>query len=71
MAVLAKVPGKLRSCLEERDAMRQRADEALRAKEEVGSYLMEESGHTGLCLAEAESWAETVCRDDSWKLPLV
>uniref|UniRef100_A0A663F221 Uncharacterized protein n=1 Tax=Aquila chrysaetos chrysaetos TaxID=223781 RepID=A0A663F221_AQUCH len=35
-AMLESVPGKLRSCLEERGAMRQRADEALRAKEEVG-----------------------------------
>ncbi|XP_074746410.1 sperm-associated antigen 5 [Strix uralensis] len=38
-AVLEKVPGKLRSCLEERDAMRQRADEALRAKEEGDRFL--------------------------------
>ncbi|KAM6118583.1 sperm-associated antigen 5 [Phoenicopterus ruber ruber] len=38
-AVLESVPGKLRSCLEERDAMRQRADEALRAKEEGDRFL--------------------------------
>ncbi|XP_068766222.1 sperm-associated antigen 5 isoform X2 [Struthio camelus] len=38
-AVLQSVPGKLRSCLEERDAMRQRADEALRAKEEGDRFL--------------------------------
>ncbi|XP_064021931.1 sperm-associated antigen 5 isoform X1 [Pogoniulus pusillus] len=45
MAVLAKVPGKLRSCLEERDAMRQRADEALRAKEEGDRFLEAFSAH--------------------------
>ena len=39
-AVLESVPGKLRSCLEERDATRQRADEALQAKEEVGGCLV-------------------------------
>ncbi|KAM6373212.1 sperm-associated antigen 5 [Pluvialis apricaria] len=38
-AMLVSVPGKLRSCLEERDAMRQRADEALRAKEEGDRFL--------------------------------
>ncbi|XP_075025223.1 sperm-associated antigen 5 [Calonectris borealis] len=38
-AVLESVPGKLRSCLEERDTMRQRADEALRAKEEGDRFL--------------------------------
>ncbi|XP_059685494.1 sperm-associated antigen 5 [Gavia stellata] len=38
-AMLESVPGKLRSCLEERDAMRQRADEALRAKEEGDRFL--------------------------------
>ncbi|KAM9257476.1 sperm-associated antigen 5 [Cariama cristata] len=38
-AVLESVPGKLRSCLEERDAMKQRADEALRAKEEGDRFL--------------------------------
>ncbi|XP_075374042.1 sperm-associated antigen 5 [Mycteria americana] len=38
-AVLESVPGKLRSCLEERDAMRQRADEALRAREEGDRFL--------------------------------
>ncbi|KAM6338106.1 sperm-associated antigen 5 [Alca torda] len=38
-AVLESVPGKLRSCLEERDAMRQRADEAIRAKEEGDRFL--------------------------------
>ncbi|XP_035756450.1 sperm-associated antigen 5 [Egretta garzetta] len=43
-AVLESVPGKLRSCLEERDAMRQRADEALRAKEEGDRFL--EAFHT-------------------------
>ncbi|XP_074969091.1 sperm-associated antigen 5 [Phalacrocorax aristotelis] len=37
--VLESVPNKLRSCLEERDAMRQRADEALRAKEEGDRFL--------------------------------
>ncbi|XP_069647325.1 sperm-associated antigen 5 isoform X2 [Haliaeetus albicilla] len=42
-AMLESVPGKLRSCLEERDAMRQRADEALRAKEEVSCQLEETS----------------------------
>uniref|UniRef100_A0A8B9RXA7 Sperm-associated antigen 5 n=1 Tax=Accipiter nisus TaxID=211598 RepID=A0A8B9RXA7_9AVES len=42
-AVLESVPGKLRSCLEERDAMRQRADEALQAKEEVSCQLEETS----------------------------
>ncbi|XP_037229860.1 sperm-associated antigen 5 isoform X1 [Falco rusticolus] len=38
-AVLERVPSKLRSCLEERDAMRQRAEEALRAKEEGDRFL--------------------------------
>ncbi|KAM9272807.1 sperm-associated antigen 5 [Morus bassanus] len=38
-AMLESVPGKLRSCLEEREAMRQRADEALRAKEEGDRFL--------------------------------
>ncbi|XP_009463454.1 PREDICTED: sperm-associated antigen 5-like [Nipponia nippon] len=38
-AVLESVPGKLQSCLEERDAMRQRVDEALRAKEEADGFL--------------------------------
>uniref|UniRef100_A0A8B9PDL1 Sperm-associated antigen 5 n=1 Tax=Apteryx owenii TaxID=8824 RepID=A0A8B9PDL1_APTOW len=38
-AVLQSVPGKLQSCLEERDAMRQRADEARRAKEEGDRFL--------------------------------
>ncbi|XP_042647373.1 sperm-associated antigen 5 isoform X2 [Tyto alba] len=42
-AMLENVPGKLRSCLEERDDMRQRADEALRAKEEVSCQLEEAS----------------------------
>ncbi|XP_074887235.1 sperm-associated antigen 5 [Buteo buteo] len=42
-AALESVPGKLRSCLEERDAMRQRADEALQAKEEVSCQLEETS----------------------------
>lgn len=35
VAVLQSVPGKLRSCLQERDEAQQRADEALRAKAEV------------------------------------
>lgn len=39
-ALLERVPSKLQSCLEERDAMRQRADEALQAKQEVGCYLV-------------------------------
>lgn len=34
-AVLHSVPAKLQSCLQERDAAQQRADEALRAKQEV------------------------------------
>lgn len=34
-AVLQAVPGKLQSCLQERDAAQQHADEALRAKQEV------------------------------------
>ncbi|XP_054065162.1 sperm-associated antigen 5 [Rissa tridactyla] len=38
-AVLESVPDKLRSCLEERDAMRQRADKAIRAKEEGDRFL--------------------------------
>ncbi|KAM9370639.1 sperm-associated antigen 5 [Phaethornis superciliosus] len=38
-AVLESVPSKLQSCLEERDAMRQRANEALRAKEESDCFL--------------------------------
>ncbi|XP_075576219.1 sperm-associated antigen 5 [Pelecanus crispus] len=42
-ALLESVPGKLRSCLEERDAMRQRAEEALQAKEEASCQLEETS----------------------------
>ncbi|XP_075296173.1 sperm-associated antigen 5 [Opisthocomus hoazin] len=42
-AVLESVPGKLRSCLEERDTMRQQADEALQAKEEASGQLEETS----------------------------
>ncbi|PKU31947.1 sperm-associated antigen 5 [Limosa lapponica baueri] len=38
-AVLENVPDKLRSCLEKQDAMRQRADEAVRAKEEGDRFL--------------------------------
>ncbi|XP_071620843.1 sperm-associated antigen 5 [Heliangelus exortis] len=38
-AVLEGVPSKLQSCLEERDAMRQQANEALRAKEESDCFL--------------------------------
>ncbi|XP_030318543.1 sperm-associated antigen 5 [Calypte anna] len=38
-AVLESVPSKLRSCLEERDAMRQQANEALRAKEQSDCFL--------------------------------
>ena len=34
-AVLRAVPTKLQSCLQERDAAQQQADEALRAKQEV------------------------------------
>ncbi|XP_064379352.1 sperm-associated antigen 5 [Dromaius novaehollandiae] len=40
-ALLQSVPGKLQGCLEERDAMRQRADEALQAKEEASRQLEE------------------------------
>ncbi|XP_035199324.1 sperm-associated antigen 5 [Oxyura jamaicensis] len=39
VAMLHSVPGKLRSCLQERDEAQQRADEALRAKEECDSFL--------------------------------
>ncbi|XP_035417099.2 sperm-associated antigen 5 [Cygnus atratus] len=38
-AALQNVPGKLRSCLRERDEAQQRADEALRAKEECDAFL--------------------------------
>ncbi|XP_069729981.1 sperm-associated antigen 5 [Phaenicophaeus curvirostris] len=41
--VLENVPGKLQSCLEERDAMRERADQAVQAKEEVSCQLEEAS----------------------------
>ncbi|XP_075627365.1 sperm-associated antigen 5 isoform X2 [Balearica regulorum gibbericeps] len=50
-AVLESVPGKLRSCLEERDAMRQRADEALRAKEESDCFLEAFRAHASARLA--------------------
>ncbi|XP_054703564.1 sperm-associated antigen 5 [Grus americana] len=50
-AVLESVPGKLRSCLEERDAMRQRADEALRAKEESDCFLEAFRTHASARLA--------------------
>ncbi|XP_074778850.1 sperm-associated antigen 5 [Athene noctua] len=53
-AVLEKVPGKLRSCLEERDAMRQRVDEALQAKEEVSCKLEETSVALQDTLAQLE-----------------
>lgn len=39
-AMLESVPAKLRSCLEERDALRQQADEALQANKQVGSCLV-------------------------------
>uniref|UniRef100_A0A8B9FXI0 Sperm-associated antigen 5 n=2 Tax=Amazona TaxID=12929 RepID=A0A8B9FXI0_9PSIT len=42
-ALLERVPSKLQSCLEERDAMRQRADEALQAKQEASRQLEEAS----------------------------
>ncbi|KAM9525726.1 sperm-associated antigen 5 [Guaruba guarouba] len=42
-ALLERVPSKLQSCLEERDAMRQRADEALQAKQEASRQLEETS----------------------------
>uniref|UniRef100_A0A8C9EUE1 Sperm-associated antigen 5 n=1 Tax=Pavo cristatus TaxID=9049 RepID=A0A8C9EUE1_PAVCR len=38
-AVLRGVPAKLQSCLQERDAAQQRADEALRAKQESDGFL--------------------------------
>ncbi|XP_042667241.1 LOW QUALITY PROTEIN: sperm-associated antigen 5 [Centrocercus urophasianus] len=38
-AVLRAVPGKLQSCLQERDAAQQHADEALRAKQESDGFL--------------------------------
>ncbi|XP_072209356.1 sperm-associated antigen 5 [Excalfactoria chinensis] len=38
-ALLHGVPAKLRSCLQERDAAQQRADEALRAKQEGDGFL--------------------------------
>ncbi|XP_048822942.1 sperm-associated antigen 5 isoform X3 [Lagopus muta] len=38
-AVLQAVPGKLQSCLQERDAAQQHADEALRAKQESDAFL--------------------------------
>ncbi|XP_024997844.3 sperm-associated antigen 5 isoform X1 [Gallus gallus] len=38
-AVLHGVPAKLQSCLQERDAAQQRADEALRAKQESDGFL--------------------------------
>ncbi|XP_068511752.1 sperm-associated antigen 5 isoform X2 [Anas acuta] len=45
VAVLQSVPGKLRSCLQERDEAQQRADEALRAKAECDSFLEAFSSH--------------------------
>ncbi|XP_051665451.1 sperm-associated antigen 5 isoform X2 [Manacus candei] len=53
-AVLEHVPSKLRSCLEERDAKRQQADEALQAKEEVSHQLQE----TSMALQNAEAQLE-------------
>ncbi|XP_032057046.1 sperm-associated antigen 5 [Aythya fuligula] len=45
VAMLQSVPGKLRSCLQERDEAQQRADEALRAKAECDSFLEAFSSH--------------------------
>ncbi|XP_051491936.1 sperm-associated antigen 5 [Apus apus] len=53
-AVLQRVPGKLRSCLEERDAMRQRADEALRAKEESDHFLEAFRAHASAQISARE-----------------
>lgn len=39
-ALLERVPGKLRSCLEELAATRERAEDALQAKEEVQGCLL-------------------------------
>lgn len=38
-AVLETAPSKVQSCLEERDAIRQRVDEALRAQDQVRGQL--------------------------------
>lgn len=43
-AVLESVPSKVQSCLEERDAIRQRVDEALRAKDQVREQLLWDRG---------------------------
>ncbi|XP_009993416.1 PREDICTED: sperm-associated antigen 5, partial [Chaetura pelagica] len=53
-AMLQRVPGKLRSCLEERDAMRQRADEALRAKEESDQFLEAFRAHASAQISARE-----------------
>ncbi|OPJ78630.1 sperm-associated antigen 5 isoform A [Patagioenas fasciata monilis] len=60
-AVLQSVPGKLRSCLEEQDAMRQREDEALQAKEQV-SFQLEE---TSVALQDAVAQLEQLTAANS------
>nr|XP_021142630.1 sperm-associated antigen 5 [Columba livia] len=60
-AVLQSVPGKLRGCLEERDAMRQREDEALQAKEQV-SFQLEE---TSVALQDAVAQLEQLTAANS------
>ncbi|XP_062448805.1 sperm-associated antigen 5 [Rhea pennata] len=53
-AMLQSVPGKLQSCLEERDAMRQRADEAHQAREEASRQLEEALGALQDSVAQVE-----------------
>lgn len=43
-AVLESAPRKVQSCLEEQDAIRQRVDEALRAKDQVRGQLLWDGG---------------------------
>ena len=67
-AVLESVPGKLRSCLEERDTMRQQADEALQAKEEVGVCLLPRGawGCLGCSPAARVTWGTPWCGSTPW-----
>ncbi|KAJ7405896.1 sperm-associated antigen 5 [Pitangus sulphuratus] len=60
-AVLERVPSKLRSCLEERDAKRKQADEALQAKEEVSCQLQE----TSVALQDVEAQLEQLTEANS------
>lgn len=50
-AVLESVPSKVQSCLEQQDAIRQRVDEALQAKDQVRGQLLQDGGSLSCPLA--------------------